>query len=99
MKASVSEEMVVQIGETDPMYDDTFTVYPPTLTRKELEDVVIFERLRLYNSTNPYGAAALRRQLQYLGVEQLPSVSTINRIISKHCLTNGHTGYYPEDHR
>jgi hypothetical protein len=98
MKTSVSEEMIVAVGDNDPMYDDTFTVYPPSLTQKELEEVVVFERLCLYNRNKPCGAKSLQRHLRYLGLEQLPSISSINRILSKHCLTNNRTGYYPEDY-
>jgi hypothetical protein len=95
MNASVSEKMVVRIGEPDPMYDDTFTVYPSSLTPQEFESAIVFERLHLYNRQKPCGAVALRRHLRYLGAEKIPSVSTIQRILSKHCLTNKRTGYYP----
>ena len=99
MEPSVSDEMWVGIDENDPMYDTTFTVYPPSLPRQELEETIVFERLALYNSPKPYGAKAIRGRLQYLGLKQLPSISTINRILSEHCLTNCRTGYYPEDYR
>lgn len=97
MKTSISEEMVVSSEKSDPMYDDCFTVYPPCLTKQELEETVVFERLRLYNRSKPCGAEFLRQHLRYMGVVQLPSVSTIKRILSKHCLTHNRTGYYPED--
>ena len=96
---TVNEEMVVSANETDPMYDDSFTVYPPLLDYNELESVIVFERLWLYNRLRPCGAKALLKYLQYLGVSQLPSVSTVNRILSKHGLTNKRTGYYSEDFR
>jgi hypothetical protein len=86
-------------NETEPMYDDTFTVYPSTLTRQEMEAVIVLERLHLYNHLKPCGAPALRRHLKCLGVKQLPSLSTISRIFSKQCLTHGRTGYYPGDVR
>ena len=98
MKTTVSEEMIAPTNEKDPMYDDTFTVYPSTLTHQDLESVIVLERLSLYNSGKPCGAVALRSHLQYLGVIQLPSISKIDRILSKHCLTNKRTGYYPEDY-
>jgi hypothetical protein len=28
----------------------------------------------------------------------LPSITTINRILSRNCLTHRRTGYYPEDY-
>lgn len=91
--------MIARINESDPMYDDQFSVYPSSLTRQELEEAIVLERLDLYNNLKPCGAAYLRLHLQTLGVEQLPSVSTIGRILSNRCLTNGRTGYYPEDYR
>ena len=87
------------LNEPDPIYDVTFSVYPPTLTKKELESVVVLERLHLYNHMKPCGAAALKKHLQSLGVENLPSVSTIGRILSEQYLTNGRIGYYPEDYQ
>lgn len=99
MKTSISNAIMVQDGEPDPMYDDQFTVYPSSLTQKELEEIVVMERLSLYNNLRPCGAVALRRHLKNLGLEQLPSVRTIGRILSKHCLTNCRTGYYPEDYQ
>jgi len=91
--------MAVPADIINPMYDDTFTVSPPSLTRQELEEVIVFERLHLYNSLKSCGAKALRQHLQHMGLEQLPSVSTINRILVKHCLTSCRTGYYPEDYQ
>lgn len=85
-------------NECEPMYDDTFTYYPLSLTAQDLEAVIVLERLSLYNRGEPCGAVALRRQLQYKGLIQLPSVSTINRILSKNYLTNRRTGYYPGDY-
>jgi hypothetical protein len=89
----------VPINDPDPTYDDTFSAYPLLLTKKELEYAVVFERLHLYNNMKPCGAVALRKRLQCLGVEKLPSISTINRILSQQYLTHGRTGYYPEDYR
>lgn len=99
MKTSISKETMVQDRESDPVYDDQFTVYPSSLTLQKLETVIVMERLSLYNSLKPCGAVALQRHLKNLGLEQLPSVRTIGRILSKHCLTNSRTGYYPEDYQ
>jgi hypothetical protein len=98
MKTSVSEKIITQDSSPDPAYDNQFTVYPPSLTQQELEEVIVFERLHLYNSLKPCGAAALHRHLRHLGLEQLPSVSTIQRVLTKRCLTNCRTGYYREDY-
>jgi hypothetical protein len=65
--------------------------------RAEIEQIVIMERLHLYNRGIPCGAQAIRRQLDRQGVQPLPSLSTIKRILSRNCLTHGRTGYYPED--
>jgi hypothetical protein len=89
----------VPINDPDPICDDTFSVYPSSLTKKELEWAVVFERLHLYNQMKPCGAVALRKRLQSLGVEKLPSISTIGKILSEQYLTHGRTGYYPEDYR
>lgn len=89
----------VPINESDPMHDDTFSVYPSSLTKDELEYVIATERLHLYNHMVPCGAVAIRKRLQSLGVETLPSISTIGRILSEKYLTHGRTGYYPEDYR
>lgn len=89
----------VPIDGPDPIDDDTFTDYPPSLTREELEEVIVQERLHLYNRSKPCGAAALRKHLNNQGLEKLPSVSTIGRILAQQFLTHGRTGYYPEDYQ
>jgi hypothetical protein len=65
--------------------------------RAEIEQIVMLERLHLYNRGVPCGAQATRNLLEQEGVRPLPSVSTIKRILSRNCLTYGRTGYYPED--
>ncbi len=64
-------------------------------TRAEIEQIVIMERLHLYNHGIPCGAQAIRKRLQQEGIYPLPSLSTINRILSHHGLTHGRTGHYP----
>jgi putative transposase len=66
-------------------------------TREEIEQIVILQRLHLYNQQLPCGAKAIREILDQKCVLPLPSISTINRILSRNCLTHGRTGYYPED--
>jgi putative transposase len=66
-------------------------------TRDEIEEIVIIERLHLYNKGVPCGAKAIRNLLFEQCVLPLPSISTIKRILSKNCLTYGRTGYYPGD--
>ena len=66
-------------------------------TRDEIEQIVIMQRLHLYNKGVPCGAKAIRSLLFEQCVLPLPSLSTIKRILSRNCLTYGRTGYYPED--
>jgi hypothetical protein len=67
-------------------------------TPEQIEQIVIMERLHLYNWGLHCGAKAIRRKLDREGVQPLPSISTINRILSRNCLTHRRTGYYPEDY-
>jgi len=67
-------------------------------TPEEIEQVVVMERLRLYNRGLPCGAQAIRRNLIKQGIEPLPCASTIGRILSRNYLTHCRTGYYPEDY-
>ena len=67
-------------------------------TSKEIEQIVIMERLHLYNRGLPCGAQAIRRMLDREGIQPLPSISTIKRILSRNCFTHRRTGYYPEDY-
>ncbi len=87
----------VPINSPDPVFDDTFNKYPSTLTQEELEAVVKFERLDLYNHLKPCGAKALRQHFINLEIENPPSVSTIGRILKKQDLINGYTRNYPGD--
>lgn len=67
-------------------------------TRMEIEEIVVMERLHLYNRGLSYGPQAIYRSLQQKGVRPSPSIATINRILSRNCLTHRRTGYYPEDY-
>lgn len=66
-----------------------------SFTRAEIEQIVIMERLHLYNWGIPCGAQAIRKKLQQEEIRPLPSLSTIKRILSRHGLTHGPTGQYP----
>lgn len=66
-------------------------------TAEEIEEIVVMERLHLYNQGEPCGPKALVRRLDEESVRPLPSASTVARILVRNCLTNGRTGYYPED--
>lgn len=65
---------------------------------KEIEEIVIMERLYLYNNGLSYGAKAISKTMKHKGIRPLPSITTINRILSRNCLTHRRTGYYPEDY-
>ena len=49
---------------------------------------VVLERLHLYNRGLSYGAQTISRVLEQEGVRPLPSISTINRILKRNCLTH-----------
>ena len=66
-------------------------------TLEEIEEIVVMERLHLYNRGLSYGAQAISGILEHKGIRPLPSLTTIKRILSRNCLTQGRTGYYPED--
>lgn len=61
---------------------------------KEIEEIVIIIRLQLYNQGLPYGAKAIRQQMEHYGETSLPSLSTINRILHRNSLTHRRTGHY-----
>jgi len=68
-----------------------------SFSRAQIEQIVVMERLHLYNRGIPCGAQAIRKLLEQEEVRPLPSISTIKRILSRNCLTYGRTGYYPGD--
>jgi hypothetical protein len=51
-------------------------------------------RLNLYNQDLFCGAQAILWEMEDLGVKPLPSIRTINRILSRHELTHRRTGKY-----
>jgi transposase InsO family protein len=66
----------------------------PTRTPKEVEEIVKMLRLNLYNRDLFCGAQAIRWEMEDLGVKPLPSLRTINRILSRNGLTHRRTGIY-----
>lgn len=66
-------------------------------TLQEIEEIVVMERLHLYNKGLSCGAQAISQVMDQKGIRPLPSISTIKRMLSRNCLTHGRTGYYPED--
>lgn len=74
---------------------DCLSDWNPQCTQQEIEEIIVFVRLELYNRDLPCGAKAIRKRLEafYL-VKPLPSENTIARILVKRCLTHGRTGRY-----
>lgn len=62
--------------------------------KEEIEEIVNLVRLNLYNRGLRCGDGAIRNELEKQGVEPLPSLRTINRILARHGLTHRSTGHY-----
>ena len=81
-------------------YFDIDTVeYHDLLSKKEkwIELVTHF-RLSLYNRGVACGAKIILEKMSTECIKPLPSISTINKILSEQCLTHDRTGYYEEDY-
>ena len=65
-----------------------------TYTSAEIEEIVKMVRLNLYNKDLFCGAQAIHWEMEELGVKPLPSIRTINRILSRNELTYRRTGKY-----
>ena len=66
----------------------------PSQLSKEMVEAVKLVRLNLYNEGVFCGAQAIRMDLEDLAVKPLPSLRTINRILSREELTHRRTGRY-----
>jgi putative transposase len=66
----------------------------PFRTPAEVEDIVEIVRLSLYNKGLFCGDQAIRWELEEMGVQPLPSLSTISRILCRRDLTHRRTGRY-----
>jgi transposase InsO family protein len=66
----------------------------PHRTPAEIEDIVGLVRLSLYNKGVFCGAQAIHWELEDMEVKPLPSIRTINRILSRRDLTHRRTGRY-----
>lgn len=66
----------------------------PLHTPAEVEEIVKMVRLNLYNQDLFCGAQAIYWEMEELGVKPLPSIRTINRILSRNDLTHRRTGKY-----
>jgi hypothetical protein len=64
-------------------------------TKQQIEECVTFVRLELYNQDLPCGPKAVRERLAtFYQLKPLPSQRTIARILARHGLTHGRTGFY-----
>lgn len=66
----------------------------PDRTPSEIEEIVKFVRLHLYNEGVFHGAQAIRWELETMDVAPLPSLRTIHRILDRNALTHRRTGRY-----
>ena len=67
-----------------------------TRTKQEIEECVKFVRLELYNRDLSCGPKAIKERFKmFYHVKPLPSDRTIARILARHGLTHGRTGFYP----
>ena len=62
-------------------------------TKEEIVEIVKMIRLDLYNKGLHCGARVIWTEMEKGNVEPMPSVSTIGRILSRHGLTHGRTGF------
>jgi len=62
-------------------------------TRKEIEEIVKLIRLDLYNKGVYCGAKVIKNKMEKENTEPVPSERTIGRILSRHGLTHGRTGF------
>ncbi|MCM3901020.1 MAG: helix-turn-helix domain-containing protein [Pyrinomonadaceae bacterium] len=66
----------------------------PRQISNEIVEAIKLVRLSLYNQGLFCGAQAIEWELESLGVAPVPSLPTINRILSRHELTHRRTGRY-----
>lgn len=66
----------------------------PLRTPAEIEQIVEFVRLSLYNRDLFCGDQAIQWEMDDMGVQPLPSLSTISRILRRRELTHRRTGRY-----
>jgi len=88
---------VKRFRSDDPSWSEDQSRQPhssPLHTSGEIEEAVKIARLNLYNQGLFCGAQAIWWALDDLGVQPLPSLSTINRILSRQGLTHRRTGRY-----
>ena len=63
-------------------------------TKKEIEEIVKLIRLNLYNKSACCGAKVIKNKMEKENIMPVPSERTIGRILSRHGLTHGRTGFF-----
>ena len=66
-----------------------------SFSKIEIEEIVAMVRLNLYNRGCRHGANAILQEMESLGVSQLPSPRSVDRILNRLGFTNRRTGLYP----
>jgi len=88
---------VERYEEGDCLWHETLNRRPltnPMRTASEVEGIIKVIRLKLYNADSFCGAQAILWELEDLELQPLPSMRTINRILSRNELTQRRTGRY-----
>jgi putative transposase len=88
---------VTRFDPRDPTWCDSRSTQPDIVanrTPSEIEEIVKMIRSNLYNQDLFCGAQAILWEMEDLGVKPLPSVRTINRVLSRNELTYRRTGKY-----
>lgn len=88
---------VSRYDDHNASWSESKSCRPPkaaNITPAETIEIVKFIRLDLYNHDLFFGAQAIQWEMEDQGLKPIPSVRTINRILSRYSLTNRRTGKY-----
>lgn len=88
---------IKRYSESDASWFEDRSRHPLDVSSRtpvEVEEIVKMVRLNLYNQDLFCGAQAILWEVEDLGVRPLPSLRTINRILSRNGLTHRRTGRY-----
>jgi len=69
-----------------------------SIIRQNMVECIKIERLHLYNTGMPCGAKKVLQRLEKYGIEKLPSVSFVSKVLRDNFLTNERVGYCKEDY-
>jgi putative transposase len=88
---------VSRYNEQDASWSESRSSRPKGTTNMisaETIEIIKLIRLNLYNQDLFCGAQAIQWEMEDMGIMPLPSIRTINRILSRHSLTHRRTGKY-----